>query len=54
LVCTQAYIGQGEHQLSLNGGEHVKLIKSGTRGWALIRLSDSRQGWFPTKFLTFP
>jgi len=51
LACTQSYTGQGEHQLSLNSGEHVKLVKSGTRGWALVKSSDSRQGWFPTKFL---
>lgn len=47
----KSYVGQGEHQLSLEAGERTRLVKSGTRGWTLVRSSDSRQGWFPSRFL---
>lgn len=50
--CTTPYEAQGDNQLSLDVGEQVVLVKSGTRGWVLGRSEDaSRQGWFPAKYL---
>lgn len=55
LECITPYESQGENkstQLSLELGERILLMKSGTRGWVLGRSEDgSRQGWFPAKYL---
>lgn len=50
--CTTPYEAQGDNQLSLERGERVQLVKSGTRGWVLGRSEDgNRHGWFPAKYL---
>ncbi|CAD5214760.1 unnamed protein product [Bursaphelenchus okinawaensis] len=42
LEVVTSYEAQGEHQLSLNSGDRIKLIKSGTRGWVLGRTIEGR------------
>ncbi|KAI6188154.1 hypothetical protein M3Y98_00323600 [Aphelenchoides besseyi] len=51
LECIQAHTAESNHQLSLDVGETVQLVKSGNRGWILGRTPDQRTGWFPAKFL---
>jgi hypothetical protein len=52
LVCTMPYTARTDRQLSLNVNEQVQLIRSGERGWVLVRTSAGQKlGWFPAKFV---
>ncbi|KAE9553490.1 hypothetical protein FO519_003282 [Halicephalobus sp. NKZ332] len=53
LICTMPYTAKTEKQITLAAGEAAQLIRSGERGWVLLRsLSEqSRIGWFPAKFV---
>jgi hypothetical protein len=43
LVCTMPYTARTDRQLSLNVNEQVQLIRSGERGWVLVRTSTGQK-----------
>uniref|UniRef100_A0A0N5ABF4 SH3 domain-containing protein n=1 Tax=Syphacia muris TaxID=451379 RepID=A0A0N5ABF4_9BILA len=52
LVCKREFHGQTSSQLSLNVGDRIVLMKSGSKGWILAKnVETQRTGWFPSRFV---
>ncbi|KHJ91772.1 variant SH3 domain protein, partial [Oesophagostomum dentatum] len=54
LTVTQDFNATSGEQITVNRGNKVVLIKSGTRGWIFIKDADSqRTGWIPAPFVEY-